>query len=123
MVTRKKKFMDADTDPVAVSSAITDYLKNARIDPDEAVEYWKIAAAARRETSIDTCVEGEDDAADPTIEIPVYTVVDLSCPLCAAPMEGRLTDKITNNLTREHYYTVVSKQCDCPEIYFHRQLK
>ncbi len=45
--------------------------------------------------------------------------VEMSCPLCQAPMTCRLKDTETSYLKDivEHYYTVAHKSCDCPDIY------
>jgi hypothetical protein len=49
----------------------------------------------------------------------VGETVEMSCPMCQAPMTCRLKDTETSYLKDivEHYYTVAHKSCDCPDIY------
>ena len=49
----------------------------------------------------------------------VGQTVEMSCPICQAPMTCRLKDTETSYLKDivEHYYTVAHKSCDCPDVY------
>lgn len=60
----------------------------------------------------------EKDVINSTRDFQVTAVVDMSCPLCEAPMTAVLKDRRVRFPDRtEDFYTVTSKQCDCPSVY------
>lgn len=94
---------------------------------DDAVDYWKAIVEAREEGgpsaySLDTYLPGEDDVEDGASSIPIHTVVELSCPICQAPMSAKLMDKVRFVHRAEDFYMIISKECDCPEVYFQRNI-
>ena len=94
---------------------------------DDAVNYWRVAVASREESGanddlLDSYFPGEDDVEDGASSIPIHTVVELSCPVCQAPMSAKLMDKVRFIHRTEDFYMIISKECDCPEVYFQRKL-
>ncbi len=92
---------------------------------DDAVDYWKAIVEAREESpaiDTDTYLPGENDVEDGASSIPIHTVVELSCPVCQAAMSAKLMDKVRFIHRTEDYYMIISKDCDCPEVYFQRNV-
>ena len=92
---------------------------------DDAVNYWRVAVESREENhavDTDTYLPGEDDVEDGASSIPIHTVVELSCPICQAPMSAKLMDKVRFVHRAEDFYIIISKECDCPEVYFQRNI-